>query len=79
MVNVKFACQLCQKCQSWQLEMRLDYSGTKIIQIFIVTGRLNHSWSRCRKKLGYKLVFQIILFSVDRLLISILMNYFVYM
>jgi hypothetical protein len=44
MVNVKFACQLCQ---SWQPEMRLDYSGTKTIQIFIVTNRLSHSWSRC--------------------------------
>jgi hypothetical protein len=31
MVNVKFALQLCQ---SGQPEMRLDYSGTKIIQIF---------------------------------------------
>jgi hypothetical protein len=29
MVNFKFA---CQQCQSWQPEMRLDYSGTKIIQ-----------------------------------------------
>jgi hypothetical protein len=46
MVNVKLACQLCQ---SWQPEMRLDYSGTKIIQIFIVTNRLSHSWSRCIK------------------------------
>jgi hypothetical protein len=27
MGNVKFACQLCQ---SWQPEMRLDYSGTII-------------------------------------------------
>jgi hypothetical protein len=39
MVNVKFACQLCQ---SRQPEMRLDYS-TKIIQIFIVTNRFSHS------------------------------------
>jgi hypothetical protein len=39
----------CQLCQSWQPEMRLDYSGTKIIQIFIVTNRFSHSWSRCRK------------------------------
>jgi hypothetical protein len=27
-------------------EIRLDYSGNKIIQIFIVTNRFNHSWSR---------------------------------
>jgi hypothetical protein len=27
-------------------EMRLDYSGTKIIQIFVVTNRFSHSWSR---------------------------------
>jgi hypothetical protein len=40
MVNVKFACQLCQSCQP---EMRLDYSGTKIIQIFIVINRFSHS------------------------------------
>jgi hypothetical protein len=33
MVNFKFGCQY------WQREMRLDYSGTKIIQIFIVTNR----------------------------------------
>jgi hypothetical protein len=39
MVNVKFA---CQPCQSLQPEMRLDYSGTKIIQIFIVTNRFSH-------------------------------------
>jgi hypothetical protein len=32
MVNVKFACQLSQ---SWQPEMRLDYSGT--IQSFLIT------------------------------------------
>jgi hypothetical protein len=31
MVNVKFACQLCQ---SWQPEMRLDYSG--IVFPFII-------------------------------------------
>jgi hypothetical protein len=40
MVNVKFACQLCQ---SRQPEMRLDYSGTKIVQIFVVTNRFSHS------------------------------------
>jgi hypothetical protein len=34
MLNFKFACQYCQR---WQPEMRLDYSGTKTIQIFIVT------------------------------------------
>jgi hypothetical protein len=42
MVNVKFACQLCQ---NWQPEMRLDYSDTKIIKIFIATNRFSHSWS----------------------------------
>jgi hypothetical protein len=43
-INVEFA---CQHCQSWQPEMRLDYSGTKIIRIFIVTNRFSLSWSRC--------------------------------
>jgi hypothetical protein len=52
MVNVKFACQLCQ---SWQPEMRLDHSGTKIIQIFIVTNRFSHSWSRCTYFTFYKI------------------------
>jgi hypothetical protein len=51
MVNVKFACQLCQ---SWQPEMRLEYSGTKIIQIFIVTNRFSHSWSRCIFNIRYE-------------------------
>jgi hypothetical protein len=27
--------------------MSFSYSGTKIIQIFIVTNRFSHSWSRC--------------------------------
>jgi hypothetical protein len=27
--------------------MSFNYSGTKIIQIFIVTNRFSHSWSRC--------------------------------
>jgi hypothetical protein len=44
MVYGKFA---CQHCQIWQPEMCLDYSDTKIIQIFIVTNRFSHSWSRC--------------------------------
>jgi hypothetical protein len=39
MVNVKFVYQLCQ---SWQSEISLDYSGAKIIQIFIVTNRFSH-------------------------------------
>jgi hypothetical protein len=39
-LNFKFA---CQHCQSWQPEMRLDYSDTKIIQIFIVINRFSHS------------------------------------
>jgi hypothetical protein len=43
MVNFKFA---CQHCQSWQPKMRLDYSGAKIIQIFVVTNSLSQSWSR---------------------------------
>jgi hypothetical protein len=43
MVNFKFA---YQHSQSWQPEMHLDCSGTKIIQIFIVTNRFSHSWLR---------------------------------
>jgi hypothetical protein len=38
--NVKFACQRCQSCKP---EMCLGYSGTKIIQIFIVINRFSHS------------------------------------
>jgi hypothetical protein len=40
MVHFKF---VCQHCQNWQAEMRFDYSGTKIIQIFIVTNRSRRS------------------------------------
>jgi hypothetical protein len=43
MINFKFA---FQHCQSWQSEMYLDYSGTKIIQISIVTNWLSQSRSR---------------------------------
>jgi hypothetical protein len=40
MVNFKFA------CRNKQPEMRLDYSGTKIIQIFTVTNTFSHWLSR---------------------------------